>query len=179
MVSRVTVETNPRLRDLRTALRLDQSDMQEILRLVDDRFVTNERRLFATEGSSGGSKWAPLDPKYKKAKQKKFPGRKVMSRSGALRKSLTNKGDTDHVATYQMTKPQAVMVGTKNKVAAYHIKGRHNKGQPKHTRDTLQHTEQQKRALTGEVRRFLIDTKLERVRRAMSAWRGSRFRRAR
>ena len=79
------VETNPRIRTLGEMFKLDQKDMDAILLVVDSRFRKNERTLFATEGSSGGEKWPPLK---RKRSPKRFAGKKIMQRTGRLRRSL-------------------------------------------------------------------------------------------
>lgn len=160
---------NPRIKSLEEALTLTVRDMATIATAVDVKFRTNEKRLFSTEGGSGGGRWVPLSPAYAKQKARRFPGRKILARRGGLRRSLTTKG-SGHVAE-GILKPRAlVRVGTTNRLAMYHAEGR----PPMPKRDPLQHTQAQVKGYTKIIRTYLMDEKIGRVRRAMSAWGHSR-----
>lgn len=45
-------------------LTLQPSELDAMAFAIDDGFRANERKLFQTEGSSGGGRWAPLSPAY-------------------------------------------------------------------------------------------------------------------
>jgi phage gpG-like protein len=170
--NRVRVTVNPRIRALRELYKLTDRDMREIRDALDIEFTKQRKRTFATEGAAGGEKWDALSPAYAKWKQKKKPGRKIMQFSGKLRKSLVNRNDPGHVATYRKKPRPVVTLGTHNIVAAYHA--------PKHlagalanpnvpVRDVMQHSNRQEAKLL-KVLAAALSPKLDRVRRALAAW---------
>jgi phage gpG-like protein len=158
---------NPRLGTVADVARLDMRDMATMTAQVDTRFTAHERTLFASEGASGGPRWPALSPAYAKAKRRRFPGRKIMTRTGELRNSLTRKADPKHVA-YSTLRPRAqIHVGTSDAKAAYHVGPLKNPLLPE--RDTLQHTAQQGAAYMVLVQAHL-GRKLAQVARALSRW---------
>ncbi len=70
----VTVKKNPRIKDLPQMLQLDAADMRRLTLALDRQFVKNEKRLFASEGASGGGRWAPLSPDYAERKTRMLKG---------------------------------------------------------------------------------------------------------
>ncbi len=121
----ITAAVNPAMSELHKIVELNRDDMKKLTVSMDTLFVKNEKRLFATEGSSGGPKWKPLNKKYAKAKRSK-PGvsNKIMQASGRLRKGLSVKGDKDHVARAMGL--TAIGLGVKNILPVYHgaVRGR-------------------------------------------------------
>lgn len=116
-------------------------------------------------------------PKYAKAKRRKYGRKKIMQRTGELRRGLAQKG-ADHIARHSLTTAGAhIRIGVANRLAAYHgaVKGRRNPRLPK--RNVMQMTTKQRRRYFRIVSDYLIKTKLARVRRALAA--GSRAMRAR
>lgn len=162
MKARFHSEVNPRVKDMASLMKLTQRDMNDMATAVDIQFAKHEKRLFATEGSSGGAKWRPLSDSYAKAKARKFPGRKILQRVGRLRKGLSNVNDSDHVKTTRLKPRATIEVGTRNIVGAY----QHDMG-----RDPLQQTRRQERRLFEKVAEYLAEVKLDRLRRALAAWR--------
>lgn len=165
---RITSAVNPRIKSLEQALRLTATDMQAMLTPVDTKFRTLERRLFATEGASGGARWRRLSPKYAKQKRRTHPGRKVMQKTGGLRRSLTQKG-ADHVARYTLSASRArLKVGTTNVLAAYHgAAGAAYRNPRLPKRDVMQMTPQQRRLYYKIVKDYLVDVKLKRAMKAL------------
>lgn len=49
-----------------------------------------ERQQFDSEGGGQTGSWAPLSEQYAAWKEKNFPGRKILDRTGTLREALTN-----------------------------------------------------------------------------------------
>lgn len=172
---RFNASVNPRIKDLTEVMKLDAKDMQRMLKTVDAAFRINMRQQFSTEGRSGGEAWPPLSPKYKAWKQKRFGRKKIMQRTGRLRRSLAFQG-ADHVRR-AFTVPRARLVmGTRVNYAAFHIPGvLKNRNLP--DRDPLQHTDRQERVYRRMVSDYLINFKLKRVERAMNAARRRRGRR--
>lgn len=139
----ITATVNPRIDDIRKVVEMTRGDLSKMTTQMDILFRKNEKRLFNTEGSSGGRKWPKLSPRYKKQKRKKFPGRKIMVATGRLRKGLTVKSHPDHIARH--TK-DSIKIGVANVLPAYHgsVKGRKNPRLPK--RDVFQMTPKQRRS---------------------------------
>jgi phage gpG-like protein len=121
MVHKHTIVANPRIKSLSDLVELDAKDMQRMLVPVDSQFRKYEASLFASQGAASGKPWPRLSPEYAKQKRKTHPGKKIMQRTGKLRKSLTTKGG-GHVAAYSVKPKATLSVGTQNKVGAYHIK---------------------------------------------------------
>lgn len=64
-----------------------------IARDIDERFRLVENEIFTTEGGAGfHGRWPALSDKYRAWKEKHFPGRKIMVRTGRLKRALTKKG---------------------------------------------------------------------------------------
>ncbi len=163
-----------KVRTLPELMALDKDDVKTITGWMDTRFVKNEKKLFTSEGSSGGRKWAALSPRYKKRKRKirakggKKSLGKIMQLTGDLRKTLVNKGDDGHVA-FGTVKPSVVIsLGTRDRKAAWHGPTRfHNLRLP--NRDVLQHTNEQLKGYLMLAADYFTSTKLPRVRRALTA----------
>lgn len=69
---------------------LEYSAIQRAAKNIYTHFKKAEDVLFQSEGGAGKhGRWPPLTKKYKKWKEIHFPGRGIMVRSEALRKSLT------------------------------------------------------------------------------------------
>ena len=121
---------NPELSKLGKIVIMNRDDMKKMTFSMDTLFIKNERRLFATEGSSGGVKWKKLSKAYSKAKRSD-PKRsnKIMQSSGRLRRGLAVKGDKDHVArSIGLT---AMVFGVKNILPVYHGAVRGSRKNPK------------------------------------------------
>lgn len=159
---RVTGRTrvNRRITALRDLAKLTVEDMRAMTGRVDQQFRTNERRLFSTEGDSGGPRWKKLTPKYKKRKERLVGRRKIMVFSGRTRKAATRAGG-EHVAEFSV-RPAIIKVGVRGRAAE--LGGYH-----RNTRDIIQMTRRQARGLHSKVREYLVGTKLKRIERALLA----------
>ncbi len=171
MRARYTSQVNPRIKTLPQMMQLDKRDMKTMTTAVDVLFVKNEARLFSTEGASGGGEWPALSPNYAAAKARTHPGRKIMQRTGRLRRSLTQRRNPQHVAQSALKPRATITVGTRDRTAAFHIRGaRKNPRVPE--RDTLQHTREQLRSYQDKAADYIVNVKLERVRKVLAAaWR--------
>ena len=83
-------------------------------------FVEMQERQFGSEGTRGGAKWADLKPRYKAWKDKHYPGRKILERTGALSRSLSNDADPEHI---KFVSPKQARFGTTVDYAIYHQHG--------------------------------------------------------
>lgn len=166
---------NPRVRDMDALMSFRPHDMRAISTQVDSRFMARERRLFATEGRSGGEAWPRLSEEYRRWKARRFPGRKIMQRTGRLRRSLTSKGGR-HVLESTLPPRVSVTVGTSVKYAAYHIDGSPIRNWNLPERDTLQHTRAQEIEYLEVFSERYAKVILPRLERAMLAARFGRYR---
>lgn len=85
--------------------------------------------LFATSGTPRGQggkftggPWAKYSPKYAIWKYKHYPGRPILTRTGALRDSLRWDGQIGPGGTF-VAMPNYVVVGTSVKYGVFHQKG--------------------------------------------------------
>lgn len=169
-----SVEVNPRIKTAAQALQLNGADMRRMAHGVDMKFREQERKLFATEGASGGKRWAPLSRAYKKQKDRKYGKRKIMSRKGTLRKGLTQRSHPDHILLWGTKPSPFVVFGTQNRVGAYHIKPKGDVSNPFYNRnlpdrDVMQRTNAQEKQLLGVVEQHMLD-KLRRFAKSLATW---------
>ena len=157
---------NPVIKTLAQALDLQTAEVKRIAIQVDFAFRKHESKSFKSQGAASGGKWSKLSPAYAKWKKRAFPGRKILSLTGGLRKSLTSKGP-QHVA-FGTTKPRAsITVGTKNRLAAYHGPGRfHNSKLP--VRDALQHRPSDEQRYLDIAIDYFKEVKIPRIERLLA-----------
>ena len=168
-------------------LKLDRKDLMEILKPFDERFRRDEKRLFGSEGRTGGATWKPLSPEYAKAKAGRFgKGRKgakifrsktrtvrttggvfkitsqrILQATGKLRRSLTMKRGR-HLAFVSMN-PPSLTVGAQSRIGGFHQAGAGKL--PK--RDPMQQTTGQQKRLHKVVKDWLVNVKLKRFQDAL------------
>ena len=172
MVTKSTVRVNPKVKTLAEAFELQPAEMKRITIQVDYAFRAQEKKVFASSGSAGGSKFAPLSARYAKWKKRNYPGRKILSLTGGLRKSLSTK-TSGHVARSTTTPRATITVGTRNILAAYHGPGQlHNPRMPE--RDALQHRPQDEQKYIDIAAEYFLKVKLPRVARTLAAWKAVR-----
>ncbi len=167
MRAKITVSVNPRVQSLSDLATLSTQDMATLTTRMDSTFRAHETALFATEGASGGSKWADLSEDYAEQKKRKFPGRKILQRTGRMRRSLAAGGD-EHVATYALQPSATVTLGTEVETASYHTGRLKSPRMPE--RDPLQHTPEQERKYLQIAADYIAKVKLPRLLRALQAW---------
>lgn len=111
------------------------------------QFRRNMRANFASQGTSGGDRWAPLSASYERWKRQVKPGRKILVFSGALRSSLTSPSNADHILrVVGIDREQSyVTMGTRDPKAEWHHKGTDR--MPR--RDPIQQTDEQKARYEG------------------------------
>ncbi len=172
MDAKFNVTVNPRIKKLKELMALDAKTMAAIARDIDIQFVKNERRLFATEGASGGPKWITYQSvPYERFKKRVRPGRKLMVFDGDLRKTLTNRNAPGHALSWTLKPRPSVSVGTNDIKAAWHgPKAGNPLANPRlPVRDVLQHTPKTEAKYYASIRRT-FKFKKERVERALAAW---------
>lgn len=67
-------------------------DLGEPLGVIGDRIVEGVREQMDTEGRRGlGRRWQPLSDPYREWKQRNYPGRKMLVRTGGMKGALLDK----------------------------------------------------------------------------------------
>lgn len=82
------------------------------------RFIALEKRQFATQGAAASGGWAPLSPRYAAWKARHYPGKKILERTGALKRSLTQRP-----LPIEDLKPDSMVIGSDNEIGGYHQSG--------------------------------------------------------
>ncbi len=96
-------------------------DLRKPFSMMADEFFESMANVFSAEGAfEERSRWQELSPAYAKWKARHFPGRKILERTGRMKRSLTTKGGPDNVL--EIT-PKSLSVGTRVPYAMYHQKG--------------------------------------------------------
>lgn len=135
----------------RTFLRLDEriSDLTPIWDEVRDEVFRIEKEQFESEGAAGrGGKWKPLSKRYAEQKQKRFPGAKILERTGRGKKSLTSvTSDTIYNKRFD-----GMELGTRVPYMAHHHRGAGRLPE----RKVYSFSENQKRRLTKTIQAELI-----------------------
>ncbi len=88
-------------------------------RLLPELYALEEKQ-FATEGKAGGERWKALSEPYRTYKEQRYPGKKILQRTGSLMHSFT-----DPVSPYNVHRmtPQSLEFGSRDNIAAYHYFG--------------------------------------------------------
>lgn len=69
----------------------DVSDFSTPFRQIADDLVDMEREAFAREGAyEGNPAWAPLSDRYAAWKARRYPGARILERTGKLRRLMTS-----------------------------------------------------------------------------------------
>lgn len=149
MAAGVVVRENPRMRSLESLLTLNAEIVGKVAEETGKEFRRIEAKAFRSEGASQGQPWPALSPDYAKAKTRALRGalrdlrqsrrqlgqrgrvtglrtaNRILQFSGALRDSLTQKNDADHVQEFYRGFQERWYVrhGTRNILAAYHGQG--------------------------------------------------------
>lgn len=87
-------------------------DLSAPLRVIGDNIVDGIRGQFETEGVRGlGRRWVKLSDPYREWKQRNYPGRKMLVRTGGMKGALLDKRAnlrvTDRRVVYEPRGPRA------------------------------------------------------------------------
>lgn len=107
----------------RTLLRFHDraANCRPVFDRMADRIADLTRRNFDAEGASEGQKWADLSPKYAAWKRRRWPGRKILVRTGALERDLTRRPfGVEQITAHSMR------IGTSLPYAKHHQQGAGN-----------------------------------------------------
>ncbi len=175
MKARFISEVNPAVRKLPETMKLTDEDMGALLIRTDKIFAGLAFQQFKTEGAIGGKAWPALSSAYAKQKARTHPGKRIMHRTGALRKSLINRNDPGHIKETTRRPKATITLGTKHFIAAFHIPGfLKNKKLP--DRDVMQHTKHQEEKYYRAIAEYMATVKMPRVMKKMLEWRRGRRR---
>lgn len=104
-------------------------DMRPVFREIATDFYKSMAARFRNEGAYQGSpKWADLSPAYKRWKEKHFPGRRILHRTGALKKSFTEgeAGNVTHIGRRELVVGTSLKTLSGKNLAMIHQLGRPN-----------------------------------------------------
>lgn len=100
-------------------------DMSPAMARIGDVLQQSFERAFETEGASNESgKWAPLSKRYKAWKDKRYPGKPILTRTERLRKAAAGKGP----GLMRRIRAKSVTVGTDVRVGKWELGQLHQKG---------------------------------------------------
>jgi phage gpG-like protein len=109
-------------------------------------FAEGEKKQFESEGSWGSGTWSPLSPAYASWKLRRFPGTKILERTGALKASLTQRP----LGIEQITATR-LRIGSGIFYGRYHQDG----GPRLPKRPPLAMPEKQRRTITKVLQRYV------------------------
>lgn len=93
-------------------------DLSEPFRYVADALLEAVREQFESEGAHGlGSRWRPLNPEYAAWKQARYPGRKILVRTGGMKGAFLNRQQSTRVT------PRSLVYEPRVDYAAPHQRG--------------------------------------------------------
>lgn len=166
-------------RDWAKFLELDRGTAARIATALDKQFMANERKLFASEGASGGAPWRPLSLAYAMRKAGWRRGRqdqrrairqgrrvisgvfgslprlgsnKILQLTGQMRQSFTAPGWEHIRRLVRLPGIWRVQLGSHNDLARHHKTG----GPKLPRRDPIQHTSAQ----LGQYNRLVAEIAL-------------------
>ena len=65
---RFKTRPNPEVRSLEQALNWQVAEVKALAVILDTEFADQEKKLFASQGASGGGRWKRLNPQYARVK---------------------------------------------------------------------------------------------------------------
>lgn len=126
--------------------------------LVADLFMRETARQFETEGAYASGGWAPLKQATLHRKELRGEDPRILHATGALRASLTLRGDPFMVLDAQ---PGELVFGSKLPYAAAHQSPRPGSRLPR--RRPLEFTEQARRDTVKIIQRWIITGEAQRL----------------
>ena len=94
------------------------TDARPLWEELADKFARAEVRQFNSEGGYGSGGWPALSPRYAAWKAHHYPGKPILEREGALRKSLTKRP-----FGVEVIEPGFMVVGSGIDYGKYHQAG--------------------------------------------------------
>lgn len=104
-------------------------DCTPALEQIATHFYTHMEQAFDTGGSATRATWAPLAERYARWKAKHYPGLPVLTRKGALRRSLSS---ASAPGSLRRITPDSLEIGTTLAVPSgrWNLGGLHQEGLP-------------------------------------------------
>lgn len=121
-------------------------DATPVWNKLADRFAVIETRQFDSEGAYGSGGWPALSAKYAAWKARHYPGAPILTRTGALRQSLT-----ERPFGVEVIEPGSMTIGSGSDVGRYHQGGAGNLPQ----RRPVELPENERRTWVRMIQRFI------------------------
>jgi phage gpG-like protein len=101
--------------------RAGKVDLRPSLKVIGIGYRKEVDQIFSKQQPRGiGLRWPPLSEKYAEWKEKRFPGRPLLVRTGALKESMTQEGAQGNITAISKT---SAIFGTSIHYGIYHDKG--------------------------------------------------------
>lgn len=96
---KVGIQLTPQSKRLMKKLaKASRLDMRPVLKVVGIGYRKEVKSIFQKQQPrQSGLRWVPLSPDYATWKEKHFPGQPLLVRTGALKRSMTEKGATGNL----------------------------------------------------------------------------------
>jgi phage gpG-like protein len=133
----------------RTLARMQENpkDARPLWEALANRFAAIETRQFKSAGRYASGGWSPLSPRYAAWKAKHYPGAPILTRTAALRNSLTRRPFGVDIIEHK-----SMAVGSDVDYGKYHQNGEGNNPQ----RRAVELTENERRRWMRALQRYVI-----------------------
>jgi phage gpG-like protein len=128
------------------------ADYRPVWQVIEADFYAQVARQFKTEGVAGGDRWVSLSESYGAWKEKNYPGKPILQRTGDLIDSLTNPNSANGV---RIEERKTLTLGSTLPYALYHQTGSEDGKHPPR-RPEIQLTEAFKRTTMAHVQGYLL-----------------------
>lgn len=133
-----------------TRIRIEAGQLRIPMETIASHFWQINKENFEAQGQP--KRFAPLSFHYKKWKDKKYPGKKIMQLTGRLMNSLTAEDQADAQDTVKVITPRYMELGTNVEYAPAHQYGYPKRNLP--ARKIVQVTDKHKMIWTRIVQRW-------------------------
>lgn len=135
------------------------TDFSPIFNEMADEFYDSQEGVFRSEGKYDDlSEWTDLTTRYRKWKEKNFPGRKKLELTGALKTSLTQRGGYGNIT--QISEKEMIL-GSGIRVGRWNLGKLHQLGTAKmDARPPIRLSADLKTRWTGIIRKYLKPTNI-------------------
>jgi phage gpG-like protein len=117
----VAIDTAPAIRALDRVI-ADARQLRPVFeQVLEPAFYTKLAGQFDTEGRQDSGGWKPLNPDYARWKARRYPGKGILERTSAVRRSLTARGAPGSV---RRISDREMVLGTSIEYAGFHQGGR-------------------------------------------------------
>lgn len=126
-------------------------DARPAFAVIADFMMGETRRQFDSQGAYASGGWKPLKPATVRAKARRGLDPRILHATGALRRSLTRRGDTNQLLELR---PDEMRFGSRLVYAAAHQRPRPTSPLPQ--RRPLEFTERAKRQIIRTLQRWIV-----------------------